>query len=302
VVLAAVSRNAPDIVAPLLQSGRLLLSEADFVAVIPSYNAKSAQIRLLAEQLNLGLDAFVFVDDNPVELAEVARELPLVRRVPFPDRDDDLPRFLAELTAHFPRTGVTAEDRERTALYRRRLEGMVPAGVAGADLTDFLRGLEMALTLRDCTNGDRARAVQLINKTNQFNINGRRIADEDVGKILAAGGKLYTALLEDRTGSHGEILACLIDADGVIRSLVMSCRVFQRRVEYAFFTWLAGRSMRADRLQFAATDRNEPLRTFLESPAFSPPDENGVVQFDSARFTALHGSDLDLFRVRAIES
>ena len=97
VLLAAVSRNDASVVLPPLQSGQMPLAEADFVAVVASYHAKSAQIRQLAEQLNLGLDSFVFVDDNPVELEEVRQALPLVRSIAFPRHDEELPGFLALL-------------------------------------------------------------------------------------------------------------------------------------------------------------------------------------------------------------
>ena len=159
-VLAAVSRNDPDIVLPPFRSGRLLLREDDFVAIIAGYHAKSAQIRELAQRLNLGLDAFVFVDDNPVEVAEVSLALPEVRCVTFPQHDDGLATFLDEVARLFPHRDVTAEDRQRTAMYRRRLEGFVANDVQGADLTRFLSGLGMTLTTHDRSRGDRTRVVR----------------------------------------------------------------------------------------------------------------------------------------------
>ncbi len=169
---------------------------------------------------------------------------------------------------------------------------MAPSEAQGADLSTFLRGLDMTLTLHDRTTGDRARAVQLINKTNQFNLNGRRVTDEEVGVTVANGGRLYGASLTDRSGSHGEILACLIDANGVIRSLVMSCRVFQRRVEHAFFAWLAGQDSPPGALDFAETERNEPTRQFLKDAAFQG---TGPISFDAARFAEDHREDMGLF-------
>src|SRR5678810_907093 len=81
-------------------------------------------------------------------------------------------------------------------------------------------------------------ASDVYKRQNQFNLNGRRVEDAEVAAILAAGGRLYGASLADRTGSHGEVLACLMDAQGIIRSFVLSCRVFQRRVEHGFLAWL----------------------------------------------------------------
>jgi FkbH-like protein len=295
-LLAAVSRNDPEVALAPFRSGRMLLREEDFVAIIASYRAKSAQIRELAERLNLGLDSFVFVDDNPVELAEVSLALPNVRCMTFPQHDDDLAAFLDDLAGLYQRREITAEDRDRTELYRRRLEGMVPSDLQGADLTRFLRDLDMTLTIHDRARGDRARAVQLINKTNQFNLNGRRVSDEEVSAILAAGGRMFGAVLADRTGNHGEILACLMAPDRSITSFVMSCRVFQRRVEYAFLAWLAAQPNPPIGLRWAHTARNAPFLEFLHKIA-GPPNGDGFVRLDPAAVTACFAWDLALFAI-----
>jgi len=287
VLLAAVSRNDPEVALGPFRAGQMVLKEDDFVAIVASYHAKSAQVESLAEQLNLGLDAFVFVDDNEVELTEVGLKLPAVRCEPFPDRDEQLPGLLERLNTHFRRSAVTAEDRERTTLYRRRLSGMAPSTAQGADLRAFLEGLAMTLVVHDRSAGDRGRAVQLINKTNQFSINGRRIAEEEVAQILAAGGRLLTATLNDKNGTHGEILAILIDASDVVKAFVMSCRVFQRRAEFAFIWWLAGGARTPRVFEVEETSRNEPARQFLADPAFRH-SGNGRVEFDSARFLKDH--------------
>jgi FkbH-like protein len=299
VLIAGVTRNSPEIVAEVFAQGNMPLAESDFVAILASYGAKSSQIRQLGERLNLGLDSFVFVDDNPIEVGEVSSQLPevIVRR--FPDRDELLPELVANLVADFHSDVVTAEDRDRTELYRRRLEGIAPSQLSGGDLSGFLRDLGMTLTIQERSTGDRARVVQLINKTNQFNLNGRRLDDADIGAVLAAGGRLYGASLSDRSGSHGEILACLTDAGGTVRAFVMSCRVFQRRVEYAFLAWICSQPSPPTRLDFTETPRNEPFRMFLADPAFSPADDG--LQLDPARFREQHAASLELFAIESRE-
>ena len=140
--------------------------------------------------------------------------------------------------------------------------------------------------------------VQLIDKTKQFNLNGRRYTDEEVGKIVDAGGRLLGVTLSDRTGSHGEILACLIGADGVVQALVMSCRVFQRRVEYAFLAWLGAQPNPPRGLAWAGTPRNAPLREFLSEVA-GPLNGDGVVPLDATGLAARYAADLRLFTVSA---
>jgi FkbH-like protein len=296
VVLAAVSRNDPEVALSPFRTDRMVLKEDDFVAVVASYNAKSVQVAALADQLNLGVDSFVFVDDSEVELMEVGLKLPAVRRERFPSRDEDLPQALNRISDHFSRPVITPEDRERTAMYRRRLESMVPSEAAGADLRAFLQGLEMSLVVHDRSNGDRTRAVQLINKTSQFNINGRRVSDEEVAAILGAGGRLFTGTLADRNGSHGEVLAILLDVEDSVRSFVMSCRVFNRRAEFAFLHWLAGSARPPRIFEVAETPRNQPARMFLAAEVFAPAG-GGRLSFDSARFLAEHTDMAPLFRL-----
>ena len=167
----------------------------------------------------------------------------------------------------------------------------------GADLSNFLRSLEMKLTINERNSETFNRAVQLINKTNQFNINGKRIEADAVADMLARGGHLYTANLEDRTGSHGEIISCLLDESGIVRSFVMSCRVFQRRVEHAFLIWLSGRTGKPLRLDFMATERNEPTRLLLEDSAFIL-ENYGTVLVDPAAMNRNFGDSLNLFDLR----
>jgi len=295
ILLAGVTKNDPDLaVAPLGRSESELSAE-DFVAIIASYRPKSAQLAELAAQLNLGLESFLFIDDNPVEIAEVSQALPAVHTLQFPENAGGLAHLMDEISAFFHRETVTSEDRDRTDMYRRMLDGMAPKDVAGADLSGFLADLEMHLSIHDRSAGERVRAVQLINKTNQFNLNGVRRSDPEVDELLAAGGRLITASLSDRHGSHGEILACLIDPDGTIQSFVMSCRVFQRRVEQAFMVWLAGTLPATVRLAFVPTDRNEPIRRFLNDSAFTLEGEACVV--DLGTFAREHAGSVELFQI-----
>jgi FkbH-like protein len=301
VILAAVSRNDLDIARAPIMAGKTLLGESDFVEIIASYEPKSIHIRRLAESLNLGLDAFVFVDDNPIELAEVGAVLSEVKCMQFPTHDDHLAQFLKELASLFARRAISNEDRERTKMYRRRLETgkLLSVKGEGGDLTDFLAKLQMELTIFDRSVGDHERAIQLINKTNQFNLNGNRITDDEVAAVLASGGQLYTAKLDDRTGSHGEILSCLIDDKGVIVSFVLSCRVFQRQVENAFICWLVRRlGSQIIKLAYLATPRNTPIREFLKDASFSINDEGATL--DCFQFINNHKAKLELFALKEV--
>lgn len=298
-LLAAVTKNDLDAVRPALKPGRMLLAEEHFVAVMASWHPKAAQIRELSSRLNLGLDSFVFIDDSALELEEVSAALPQVRCMRFPASAGELPAFLRTLAQHFHRDVVTDEDRDRTRLYRQRAEGIAPVGATGSDLTAFLRGLQMKLVVRDRSRGDRSRALQLINKTNQFNLNGHRFSEDDVADILEAGGRLWTGTLADRTGTHGEIFATLVDSAGVARALVMSCRVFNRYVEHAFLRWMAQSGLAPTAFDYAGTPRNTPIRSFLRDLTGTDLD-SGLVAVDWDAHSRAFGPTLDSIEISVV--
>jgi len=123
------------------------------------------------------------------------------------------------------------------------------------------------------------------------------VTDEEVAGILAQGGRLLSASLSDRSGSHGEILACLVTPDAAITSLVLSCRVFQRRVEYAFLAWLAAQPRPPQGVHWAGTPRNAPLQQFLGEVA-GPLNGAGLVRLDAAAITTRYARDVELFAIR----
>lgn len=280
VLLAAVSKNDPDLARAPFHQPLSVLKEDDFVTILASYQEKAMQIAALVEQLNLGLDACVFVDDNPVEIAAVKQHLPSVHCLTFPAKVDELIDFFAQLDVLFSNPNLTQEDKNRTSLYRTRLAGMAPVTSGEVNLENFLRELEMVLQIFDRSASQQERAIQLINKTNQFNINGIRFTEAEVHRVLEEGGRLLTASLKDKHGDHGEIVACLLGRDEKILALVMSCRVMQRKVEHAFLGWLANNILGNDHLclQFLATDRNTPVQHFLKAEQFQLVDDLMVIE------------------------
>ena len=302
VILAAVSRNDMQLAESGLNHPDMTLKRDDFVAVLASYQPKSSQIESLARHLNLGLENFVFVDDNPVELHEVQSALPQLTTVQFPDSANDLPELTRQLGQLFSRTHVTEEDLSRTDLYRVSLAGLAPTKAKGADITAFLQQLAMRLIVREPGLGNSARALQLVNKTNQFNLNGQRLDIDTLRQHFNNGARLFTAILEDRFGTHGEILACLIARDGTVETLVMSCRVFQRRVESAFLTRLNQLLHYPNiSLRFQRTAKNVPmlqfLRLLLGKQDGEPDPGDGLVVIEPPSLSAVCDESLALFAV-----
>lgn len=276
VLLAVVSKNDEDLARQPFQVLSMPLAHEDFVIFKTGYGKKSALLKALLQELNLGEDAAIFVDDNPVEIDEVSQRCPSLVCLEFPAELDQLPTFFTELSARLRREVLTDDDKRRSGYYalKARVES---AQVAARSPEEFLLSLDMKLMVNQRDGDNFARALQLINKTNQFNLNGQRITEDELKNALSNGARLYTAGLSDKFGDHGEVIACLVDAENVIRYFVMSCRVLQRKVENRFLLWLLEElNLNSIKMAFLITERNSPFVLFLKDELGVPDSELSV--------------------------
>ncbi len=212
----------------------------DFVAFKANWAPKSENLRAIAAELDLPLDALVFVDDNPAERAEVSRALP---EVAVPEMPDDAASFIRTLDAarYFESVRLTDEDRSRTAAYVGRRQ--VREALAGTtDVGAYLASLDMRAIVRPFEAIAFERIAQLVNKTNQFNLTTPRVVQADIER-MAADPMLVTRTirLRDRFADHGLISVCIARREGaalVIDAWLMSCRVLGRGVERLMFNEL----------------------------------------------------------------
>ncbi len=297
ILIAGVTRNDEKLANWPFDSGIMPLKKDDFVAIMASYNAKSSQIIALSEQLNLPLDSFIFVDDNPLELEEVSNRCPQIECIAFPKKAEDFIFCLEKIVSYFNIKGITQEDSSRTELYRARAAAVIPSTDSGADLTDFLAALDMKIQVKHCSLETSTRPIQLINKTNQFNANGNRTNPEDTESLLEQGKKLVSFGLADKHGNHGEIAVILFDENNLLEYFVMSCRVFQRRVEFFILLWIY-KNMQLKELEiiFKETEKNLPFQEFLSmAQATEVKDSRVLINLES--FFEKHKDVLELFSV-----
>jgi FkbH-like protein len=235
VILAVVSKNdEKNALEPFEQHPEMVLKRDDIASFVANWSDKPANLRAVAEELNIGLDALVFIDDNPFERDLVRRELPMVA---VPEVTDDPTTYAQTLAdaGYFEAVAITAEDRARSGQYQsNRQRDKLKA--SATDLDSYLRGLAMRLLWRRFDRVGLSRTVQLINKTNQFNLTTRRYSEANVLGVMdddrAFGAQLR---LVDRFGDNG-IIAIVIgrlldDKDVLIDTWLMSCRVLGRQVE-----------------------------------------------------------------------
>jgi FkbH-like protein len=299
IILAVCSKNdAANARAPFETHPDMVLRLEDIAAFRANWDDKAANIRAIAETLNIGLDSLVFLDDNPFERNLVREQLPMVAVPEVPDDDPSLvPGVLAD-AGYFESLGLTAEDRERRAQYQenRARDGLK---ASATDLQGYLRALDMRLIWNRFDTLGLQRVVQLIGKTNQFNLTTRRHTDADILAIMADPRAFGLQLrLLDRFGDNG-IIAIVIgrldEAETVtIDTWLMSCRVLGRQVEEATLDLVVAqaRALGAKRLVgvYMPTQKNGMVRDHYEKLGFArlseTQDGGTVCGLDLAAYTA----------------
>ncbi len=234
VILAVCSKNdEANAMEPFDKHPEMVLKRGDIACFVANWENKADNIRQIAQELNIGLDSLVFIDDNPFERNLVRQELPMIAVPEVSDDPTGYPLALAD-AGYFEGLAVTDEDRERTSQYQgNKARDALKATVT--DLPSYLRGLEMQLVWKRFDRIGLQRIVQLINKSNQFNLTTRRYTDEDVIAVMADPDAFGLQLrLTDRFGDNG-IIAIIIgrlrEKDLYIDTWLMSCRVLGRQVE-----------------------------------------------------------------------
>jgi FkbH-like protein len=267
VLLAVCSKNNSEDVLAVFDSLDMPLKLADFAVLRCNWDSKSQNIASIAKELNLGCDSMVFIDDNEAELEEVAAQLAGLTVLRTPRECADWPRLFTKLQSLFAAWKITAEDRLRTESFTARPDAWSETSAA-SDLRHVSQlGLEINLK-QDAF--DQARSLELINKTNQFNLTGERISREEWLEWMSLPGAFcMSARLRDRYGDFGTVCVVLgrqlQNRELFIKNLVLSCRAFGRGVESMLLGELTGlRGAAWIRGPFRDTGRNVPARRFLE--------------------------------------
>lgn len=239
VMLAICSKNnAEDVEEVWEKRVDMVLKKADFVAARINWQDKATNLQDLANELNIGLDAFVFVDDNPTERELIKQTLPMVAVPEFPSQPYNLPILFQELVQkYFGIYAITNEDRDKTKQYAMNAQRAQAQATFG-NYEDFLRSLDIRLTIEPVNDVTIVRAAQMTQKTNQFNLTTKRYTEDDIRAILTSGGKAWTLSVGDKFGDNGITGLLIMIANGTIDTMLMSCRVLGKGIEEAFVNYV----------------------------------------------------------------
>lgn len=276
IVLAVCSKNDEAFaLEPFEKHPDMVLRSGDIACFVANWSDKAGNLRHIAEQLALGIDSLVFLDDNPAERALIRRELP---DVAVPELPDDPAGFPAALAAagYFEGVRLSSEDRSRTEQYQANRLRRADAQVT--DMEGYLQSLAMVLHWGSVDAISAPRVVQLINKSNQFNLTTRRTTDAALAATLVDPAVIAIQMrLVDRFGNNGLIAVVMAvhrGADVTITDWLMSCRVLKRGVEAGTYNVIVAnaRLRGASRLlgSFCPTAKNGMVRDHYAALGFAP--------------------------------
>lgn len=279
IALAICSKNTDSIALEAIDNhpGMVLRSD-DFIACRINWSDKPDNIQEIAAEIGVGLSSICFIDDSPYERDVVRRQLP---EVIVPDMPADASQWLSFLCTYpfLATMYLTKEDKERIERYKIRTK-MLHESESFASKEDYWHSLEMTLHFHRLQDGNLQRVLQLLAKTNQFNMTTKRYGEQDIRDIIERGGRVIPIGLTDKYSLHEIIGVVVLVTDTpkrmIIDSLLLSCRVLGRSIETGILGWIC-RFAREKHFEtivglLTHTDRNAPARAVYQNHRFVPVD------------------------------
>jgi FkbH-like protein/FkbM family methyltransferase len=251
------------------QRSDMRLKQEHLVSWRINWNSKSENIKSLAKELNLGLDSFIFIDDNPIECADVKINCPDVLTLQLPGNPESFPSFLHHVWA-FDHMGSTQEDQKRTRMYQESAKRERYRDQS-LSLRDFIRGLQLRIEINEPTEEQLDRVSQLTFRTNQFNFTTLRRSKSEVKNLLKREDtNCMVVKVADRFGDYG-LVGVLIYEIGTDRlkvdTLLLSCRILGRGVEHSLVArvgqWAVKEGKKFVEFTYLPTEKNVPALEFI---------------------------------------
>jgi FkbH-like protein len=277
VLIGVASKNDPAFVKEAFARKDLLLKKENVFPFEVHWNPKSESVQRILKLWNIGPEAVVFIDDSPMEVAEVQAAFPQMECLVF--KKDDYQAVwdtLVALRDRFGKTSISTEDSLRLESLRNAAPLLEALGQSGSASDDFLKRADSLISFGSAKQEKDARALELVNKTNQFNLNGVRLTESDWSRLLADPSSFIVVVsYRDKYGPLGKIAVItgrVLQKSLRLNAWVMSCRAFSRRIEHHCLKYLFEK-FNADEIvfDFQTTPRNGPLQDFFVELLGSPP-------------------------------
>lgn len=235
ILLALVTKNnVADVEEVLRNHPDMVLNEAQIVAKKANWEDKSSNLRALAQELNVGLDSFIFLDDSSFECEAVRQQLPMVKTVQVPSTLSNYPHVVTEIKSLFLAGGISADSKGKTEQYRQRA-GAEELKAQLSSQEEYLATLELKVELTRNARANVTRISELSQKSNQFNLTTHRYSVAEIEQMMEGDThEVYSLVVSDKFGSAGLTGVAIMRYEGsaaIVENFFMSCRVIGRGVE-----------------------------------------------------------------------
>ena len=278
ILLAINSKNNfDDAIQVINEHPNMVLKQDNFACVRINWNDKVANMKEISDELNIGLDSMVFVDDDPVNIEYVSSNLPEISSIHMSaEQCHNNSRSIRSISSFFNVLKITDEDKTRNKMYleqRKRSELKTQAG----NLDEFLKQMGISVHIKNADDFTIPRISQLTLKTNQFNLTTRRYQEEDIRKFLQNSEKIVgCAQIQDKFGDNGITGAYIINKDNeqqwTIDTFLLSCRVIGRGIEDGVLCHIIEKARKDGisqvRGEYIKTKKNQPAENFFENFGF----------------------------------
>ncbi len=282
VMLAVCSKNnIEDVREMWAKHPENILKENDFVSIKSNWDDKAKNISEIAQELNIGLDSFVFIDDNPRERERVKSEFPMIEVPEFPDQPFELFDFFTKIYSNFFQTyRLTSEDSKKTKQYKENtLRNQLKTSIGSIE--EYIKSLDIELSI--FKNYNVSRVAQMTQKTNQFNLTTKRYSEAEINDFIENGHFIYSMGVKDKFGDNGITGAAivLINKDNKcadIDSYLLSCRILGKKIENIFLKYILNNlydeGITNVTAKYCSTKKNTQTISFYNENGFDIADES----------------------------
>lgn len=266
----------------------IVLKEKHFAALKINWVNKADNIRQLAQELNIGLESMVFIDDSPAEREIVKANLPAVKVPEFPEQPYQLPQYFKEIAEkYFSIYSLTKEDLSKTEQYKQNALRTSSQSLF-TDMDTYIKSLTIELKITEVNNLTLQRVSQLTQKTNQFNLTTHRYTDADIKSFIEKRSKIFTLSVSDKFGDYGLTGVCIStvkDKVAEFDTLLLSCRILGKRIEEAFIYYIL-KSLKENGIEnvkatFIPSEKNSQVKEFYEKLGFNLlSDKDGTKRYE----------------------
>lgn len=279
VILAVCSKNnEADVLEFIDKQHEQILKIEDFSVVRINWQEKVKNIKSIADELNIGTDSIVFIDDNPVEQEFVKKTFPEIIVPEFPKMPYKLNSFFKNIyETYFQIYNLTDEDKNKNLQYRSNTQRLISKN-ENISIENYIASLNTEITVYKVNDFNISRIAQMTQKTNQFNLTTNRYEIGDIKKFIDLGYLIFCASIKDKFGDNGitALIIIKLDADNkmaYIDSLLLSCRVLGREIEKCFLQFalntLLDLNVETVNAKFVKTEKNIQVEDFYEKNSFT---------------------------------